>query len=62
MEQEKALTHEILHGGEAKVLSDDQWSEIRLFLKSGKPIKQIAREFGISKNTVRRILRDCLEG
>lgn len=39
------------------MLSDDQWSEIRLMAKSGKPIKQIARDFGISKNTVRKVIR-----
>ncbi|CUH97795.1 hypothetical protein P22_3941 [Propionispora sp. 2/2-37] len=57
MEETKGSTHDLFHGGEPTMLSEDQWSEIRLMAKAGKPIKQIAREFGISKNTVRKVVR-----
>ena len=39
------------------MLTCDLWSEIRAMAKLGKPIKAIARELRISKNTVRRALR-----
>lgn len=57
MEDPKASAHELIHGREDEMLSQDQWSQIRLMAKSGTPIKQITRELGISKNTVRRVLR-----
>lgn len=57
MEPRKAFPHELDHGREEQMLSQDQWSEIRLMAKTGKAIKQISRELGISKNTVRKILR-----
>lgn len=57
MEPSKAFAHELIHGREDEMLSQDQWSEIRLMAKSGKSIKKISRELGISKNTVRRVLR-----
>ena len=56
MEHSKAFPHELIHGREDEMLSQDQWSEIRLMAKLGMSIKQIARELGISKNTVRRVL------
>lgn len=57
MEHSKAFPHELIHGREDEMLSQDQWSEIRLMAKSGMSIKQIARELDISKNTVRGVLR-----
>jgi len=39
------------------MLSLDLWSEIRLMAKLGKRIKVIARELDISKNTVKKALR-----
>lgn len=53
----EALPQDFHRGGDANMLSHDLWSEIRVMAKLGKPIKVIAREMGISKNTVRRALR-----
>lgn len=39
------------------MLSHDQWSEIRFWSKLGKSIKTIARELCLSRNTVRKALR-----
>ena len=58
MSQEKPSTHEILHGGDAKMLTHDQWSEIRFWSKLGQSIKTIARDLGLSRNTVRKALRE----
>lgn len=57
MDHAKVISHETLHGRVKDMLSQDQWSDIRLMAKSGKPIKQIAREVGASKNTIKRIIR-----
>jgi transposase len=53
----KPLTHEIIHGREEEMLSQDLWSEIRHMARMGRPIKQIARELDISKNTVKSALK-----
>ena len=58
MNQEKSSTHEKIHGGEGAMMSQDQWSEIRFWSKLGKSIKTIARELSISRNTVRKALRE----
>ena len=57
MEAKEALTHEYNHGREESMLSQDLWSEIRLMAKLGKRIKVIARELDVSKNTVKKALR-----
>jgi len=57
MEIAKASSHEQQHGREQTMISSDLWSEIRRLAKLGKPIKQIAREFDLSKNTVKKPLR-----
>jgi len=57
MEVTEALSHDNHRGGDENMLTRDLWSEIRVMAKLGKPIKAIARELGISKNTVRRALR-----
>jgi transposase len=57
MEAKEALTHEYNHGREESMLSQDFWSEIRLMAKLGKRIKVIARELDVSKNTVKKALR-----
>ena len=56
MDHAKVISHEEIHGRVKEMLSQDQWSEIRLMAKSGKPIKQIAREVGASKNTIKKII------
>jgi len=57
MESAVVLTHDFNHGRGKNMLSQDLWTEIRLMAKMGKRIKGIARELDISKNTVRRALR-----
>lgn len=34
------------------------WMEIRVLAKRGKGVREIARELGLSRNTVRRYLRE----
>ena len=53
----EVLPHEINCGRDETMLSQDLWIEIRLMAKMGKPIKVIARELAISKNTVKKALR-----
>jgi len=57
MDNQETSPHENQHGREKEMLSEDQWTEVRLMGRMGKPIKQIARELGLSKNTIRKILR-----
>ena len=57
MSSTEVLPHENVHGRDEVMLSQDLWTEIRLMSKMGKPIKVIARELSISKNTVKRALR-----
>ena len=57
MNRGKASTHETIHGGDVAMLSHDQWAEIRFWSKLGKSIKTIARDLGLSRNTVRKALR-----
>jgi transposase len=57
MSSTEVLPHEIVHGRDEAMLSQDLWTEIRLMSKMGKPIKVIARELNISKNTVKKALR-----
>lgn len=57
MDHQKTSPHDLVHGREEKMLSQDQWSEIRIMAKTGKPIKQIARELDVSRNTIRKVLR-----
>ena len=57
MNQGKASTHETIHGGDVAMLSHDQWAEIRFWSKVGKSIKTIARDLCLSRNTVRKALR-----
>lgn len=40
------------------MLTHDQWSEIRFWSKLGQSIKTIARDLGLSRNTVRKALRE----
>ena len=58
MNQVKAITHETMHGSDAAMMTTDQWSEIRFWSKLGKSIKTIARDLCLSRNTVRKALRD----
>ena len=58
MNQVKAFTHETMHGGDAAMMTPDQWSEIRFWSKLGKSIKTIARDLCLSRNTVRKALRE----
>lgn len=57
MKMAEGSSHEQQHGREQTMISSDLWSEIRRLAKLGKPIKQIAREFDLSKNTVKKALR-----
>ena len=57
MEAKEALFHDLNHGRDENMLSQDLWSEIRLMAKLGKRIKVIARELDVSKNTVKKALR-----
>lgn len=57
MSSTEVLPHENVHGRDETILSQDLWTEIRLMSKMGKSIKVIARELSISKNTVKRALR-----
>ena len=57
MNQGKASTHETIHRGDGAMLSHDQWAEIRFWSKLGKSIKTIARDLCLSRNTVRKALR-----
>jgi transposase len=40
------------------VLEPEEWMDIRMLHKEGHSIKEIARQTGRSRNTVRRILRE----
>jgi transposase len=40
------------------MLTQEKAVEIRILARQGKSIRAIARELGISRNTVRRYLRD----
>lgn len=53
----EALPQDLHRGGDENMLSNDLWAEIRVMSKLGKPIKAIARDMGVSKNTVKRALR-----
>ncbi|MGE5422741.1 MAG: IS21 family transposase [Ignavibacteriales bacterium] len=56
MENNEALPQENHSGGNRNMLSQDLWNEIRFMAKLGKPVKAIARELSISKNTVKKAL------
>lgn len=58
MELMETISHDNEHGGESKMLTQNLWTEIRVMRKMGKSIKKISRELTISKNTVRKALRD----
>ncbi|VBB09231.1 integrase catalytic core [Lucifera butyrica] len=57
MDNQKTFPHEQGHGSEEQMLSQDQWSEVRAMAKAGKRIKQISRDLGVSRNTIRKVLR-----
>jgi transposase len=44
------------------MLTQEQVMEIRILARQGKGIREIAGELGISRNTVRRYLRDSTSG
>jgi len=60
MGQAKIISHDYDHGRESQMLTQDLWSEIRFMRKMGRSIKKISRELMISKNTVRKALRNEL--
>ncbi|KJS10762.1 MAG: hypothetical protein VR67_16725 [Peptococcaceae bacterium BRH_c8a] len=57
MGQAETFSHDNEHGRESQMLTPDLWTEIRIMRKMGKPIKKIAIELFISKNTVKKVLR-----
>ena len=44
--------------GETEVIDMTRWTKVKLMHKKGIPIKRIARELNISRNTVKKIIRD----
>lgn len=43
--------------GVAEVLSQEEAVEVKVLARQGKGVREIARELGVSRNTVRRYLR-----
>ena len=47
-----------MHGGKGMLTVDD-YGDIRRAHRNGVSIKQIAREFEHSRNTIRKVLANC---
>lgn len=60
MGQAETLSHDNDHGRENQMLTQGLWAEIRVMSRMGKSIKKISRELLISKNTVKKALRQEL--